>query len=154
KECVTDPSPSNVSRDWRDRASPACARGLGIDGWRQGSRVHGADGNREAHRFGDCASPLLGTSAACGGVGLRPLRRLDPRARSRLSAAFLRPDAEHEAPIPDVTEYVTPLHREVDIEPILNLMEYARARMLPVDSDSWLAPRLHACLRLNRYEAA
>ncbi|MBX3412392.1 MAG: hypothetical protein KF708_06875 [Pirellulales bacterium] len=50
----------------------------------------------------------------------------------------------------------SPLEREIDIAPLLAMVDEAMERFkhAPDKSDQWLAPRVHACLRLHRREAA
>ena len=57
----------------------------------------------------------------------------------------------------DASDYVTAFPgREIDVEPLVNLIEEAMRRFpdKPEESDAWLAPRVHHVLRLTRREAA
>jgi hypothetical protein len=57
----------------------------------------------------------------------------------------------------DPSDYVTDFPgREIDVEPVVNLIEEAVRRYpeKPDESDAWLAPRVHHVLRLSRREAA
>jgi hypothetical protein len=59
---------------------------------------------------------------------------------------------------PDPAELVSKLPgREVDVEPLVNVIEEAMRRFPQgerISSDAWLAPRVHHALRLSRREAA
>jgi len=80
------------------------------------------------------------------------LKLLGSAARSELTPAFL----EGQAGV-DVKEHTKDFHREVDLEPLRRILEEAKIKFdgRPVeDSDAWLAPRVHATLRLTRREAA
>jgi len=60
-------------------------------------------------------------------------------------------------PQPVLADAIVDFHREVDIEPLVSVVRRAMAEFdasRRVDSDKWLAPRVHATLRLTRREAA
>ncbi len=79
------------------------------------------------------------------------LRTLDPQARHLVSDDFLAGTAT-----PDWTKYLKDFWRNVDLEPFRKILEKAMEKFAadPTASDSWLAPRIHATLRLTRREAA
>ena len=79
------------------------------------------------------------------------LHTLDPQARHLVSEDFLAGTAT-----PDWTKYLKDFARSVDLEPFRTIVEKAMERFAadPTASDSWLAPRVHATLRLTRREAA
>jgi hypothetical protein len=60
-----------------------------------------------------------------------------------------RPAVEYEPHLVDLG-----LGRKVSIEPLRAVLEETKKRFLPKKSDPWLAPRVHATLRLTRREAA
>lgn len=60
---------------------------------------------------------------------------------------------------PDLTGYLEEFGRKVDIQPLANIVqkgmqEFTGEHMRRSKSDAWLAPRVHATLRLSRREAA
>lgn len=73
------------------------------------------------------------------------------RDKPRLSAEYLA----GESSAVDIDPHVIDYHRTLDTEPLLKVVEHAMASFAgrPVDSDAWLAPRVHAALRLSRAEA-
>lgn len=79
------------------------------------------------------------------------LQTLDPQARHLVSEDFLAGTAT-----PDWANHLKPFGRDVDLEPFLRILDKAMERFgtSPASSDSWLAPRVHATLRLTRREAA
>jgi hypothetical protein len=80
-------------------------------------------------------------------------RALLPSARAQLTAGFRAGDTTA-----DITDYLRPLDlgRELPVDLLTELINTAQTRFAdnPPGSDRWLAPRLHATLRLTRYEAA
>ena len=46
------------------------------------------------------------------------------------------------------------LGRSIDLAPLRAVIDHAMRRRKPAESDAWLAPRVHATLRLTRLEAA
>ena len=56
----------------------------------------------------------------------------------------------------DTKEFETPYHRDVDLESFNAIVDEAFIRFgnQPENSDAWLAPRVHASLRITRREAA
>jgi hypothetical protein len=87
-------------------------------------------------------------------------KRLKPLAKNHLTPDVRTGMAE----MPDLSEYVEDFARHVDLEPLFAVTEEA-IRRFPLDggdaiakirsrSDSWLAPRVHAALRLSRRDAA
>jgi hypothetical protein len=81
---------------------------------------------------------------------MRILKFLEPGARRQITPGFCEGAAE-----PDVAAYVAPFPRELDIEPLINIVRRGMAKFIdPEESDGWLAPRVHASLRLYRNEAA
>lgn len=80
------------------------------------------------------------------------LHRLLPAARLRL-----QPDFFAGASAPDLGEFVKPFERGVSLTPlagvIRDLLEREGPTLAP-STDAWLAPRLHAAVRLTRREAA
>jgi len=79
------------------------------------------------------------------------LHTLDPQARHLISEDFMTGAAS-----PDWNKYIKEFDRPVDLEPLRRIV--AAARELydddPAGSDAWLAPRVHATLRLTRREAS
>jgi hypothetical protein len=57
---------------------------------------------------------------------------------------------------PDFTEYISEFGRSVDLEPLKAVLDEAYGKFEPNSdrSDAWLAPRVHATLRMTRREAA
>lgn len=79
-------------------------------------------------------------------------RTLLSSARAQITDAFRAGDTDA-----DVTDYLRPLElgRDLQIDLLGELLSTARNKFdEPTSSDRWLAPRLHAVLRLTRYEAA
>jgi hypothetical protein len=82
------------------------------------------------------------------------LRLLELTARARLTPDFMKGDVGV-----DVRDLVRPFDdRKVDIDPVKTVLELAMAQPefegnAPA-SDAWVAPRVHAALRLTRREAA
>ena len=56
----------------------------------------------------------------------------------------------------DFSDVITGFPRDVDLQPLRNVLDHAMATTDggPVESDRWLAPRVHAALRLTPREAA
>lgn len=83
---------------------------------------------------------------------MTPAQTLLPAARGQLSPAFRQGDTTI-----DLSEFLRPIPggRELPIDELRRLIETARERFAaePARSDRWLAPRLHALLRLDRAEA-
>jgi hypothetical protein len=79
------------------------------------------------------------------------LKLLAPPARAALTPAFL----EGKAGV-DVSKYVQEFHRKVSLDALGAVIEEAMQRYpdRKEESDAWLAPRVHASLRLTRREAA
>ena len=80
------------------------------------------------------------------------LKLLAGGARGELTPAFLEGIAAV-----DVGRHIREYHREIDIDPLARVIEEARRKFAagPAErSDGWLAPRVHATLRLTRNEAA
>ena len=81
------------------------------------------------------------------------LRLLDPAAGDRITEEFRISGAAI-----DVEDFVRDFHRPVDIGPMRAVVERAMSlEKFNEDyqaSDAWLAPRVHATLRLTRREAA
>jgi hypothetical protein len=80
------------------------------------------------------------------------LKLLASPARGELTPAFL----EGVAAV-DVAKHVRDYHRTVELGPLTRLIDEAQARFsasAAEQSDGWLAPRVHATLRLTRFEAA
>lgn len=84
---------------------------------------------------------------------MQKLKRLIPQFRSAMSEAFL---AGREDIDVDVRKYVKDFAREIDLTPLVNVVGKAMEKFpaKPEESDRWLAPRVHATLRLTRREAA
>jgi hypothetical protein len=79
-------------------------------------------------------------------------RTLLPTARGQLTPAFRQGLADA-----DLADFLQPLtlDRDLPLDDVKRLLEHAQATFDdPVASDAWLAPRLHALLRLRRNEAA
>lgn len=79
------------------------------------------------------------------------LKTLAPTATNELTAAFLDGTAGV-----DLTEHFVDYPRGIDLRPLARVVEEATKRFSadsPEQSDAWLAPRVHACLRLTRREA-
>ena len=80
------------------------------------------------------------------------LSGLSADARQVLALEFRRDGI----PAPDLAPFEVALSREIDVEPLQRVAAAAQDRFAddPVRADSWLAPRVHATLRLTRREAA
>jgi hypothetical protein len=79
-------------------------------------------------------------------------KTLLPTARGQLTSAFRQGLADA-----DLSEFLQPLEldRDLPLDDVRRLLERAMQSFEdPVASDAWLAPRLHAVLRLRRNEAA
>ena len=81
---------------------------------------------------------------------------LEPEARSQLSEEFREGGASV-----DLSKFTKPFTRrfepaEVNLEPLERIVDAAMDKFSssPVESDAWLAPRVHSTLRLTRREAA
>jgi hypothetical protein len=84
------------------------------------------------------------------------IKALGIGVRDRLTDDYLKSDAGKFPPI-EFGHLLHDLPRELDAEPAVKLVEHAMQIFngrKPESSDSWLAPRLHASLRLYRREAA
>ncbi|MGP0065014.1 MAG: DUF6339 family protein [Isosphaeraceae bacterium] len=82
------------------------------------------------------------------------LKGLAPAARVLVSDRAFRTG---EAPHVDATPYLVEdlgLGREIPLAPLRAVVARAMGRFKPGESDAWLAPRVHATLRLTRREAA
>lgn len=82
------------------------------------------------------------------------LMGLNPGARALVTEDFRK----GEQTAVDVTDFVTELElgRKIDLAPLHAVVQEAMKRyeFEPYKSDPWLAPRVHATLRLTRREAA
>lgn len=80
-----------------------------------------------------------------------PLRRLIPQARALITKESFRDQS-----FGDLNGYTQDLPRPIDTAPLLRVVQTAMQMFPPRDegSDRWLAPRVHASLRLFRSEAA
>ncbi len=81
----------------------------------------------------------------------QPLRRLIPQARTLITK-----ESFCDQSFGNLDGYVQDLPRSVDVEPLVRVVQTAM-RIFPHGdeaSDGWLAPRVHAALRLFRSEAA
>ncbi|MGB8644837.1 MAG: DUF6339 family protein [Anaerolineae bacterium] len=81
----------------------------------------------------------------------QPLRRLIPQARTLITKESFRDQS-----FGNLEGYVQDLRRPIDLAPLVRVVhramsKYPRQRE---ESDGWLAPRVHASLRLFRSEAA
>jgi hypothetical protein len=58
--------------------------------------------------------------------------------------------------VPDLEPHVGEFPRQIDLEALVKVVDYAMKKFnaQPAGSDAWLAPRVHATLRLSREEAA
>jgi hypothetical protein len=76
---------------------------------------------------------------------------LKPQFKQSASAEFYGSDTH---PL-DLTPYLEEFPRPVDLEPAINMVQKAMEKFDAdrVKSDPWLAPRLHATLKLSRREA-
>jgi len=90
------------------------------------------------------------------------LRRLPFTVATELDETFRSNDLA-KLPIDDqsveaMTRLVAGVYKQIDISAFQELMEDVignyRGDKLPASSDSWLAPRVHATLRLTRQEAS
>lgn len=81
----------------------------------------------------------------------QPLRRLIPQARTLITKESFRDQS-----FGRLDGYVEDIGRTIDAEPLVRVVQTAMKIFPPRDekSDSWLAPRVHASLRLFRSEAA
>src|SRR5438309_1575360 len=81
------------------------------------------------------------------------LRLLDLAAANRITEEFRVAET-----VIDVDDFVRDFHRQVDVQPLRAVVEKAtKLEAFKEDrpaSDAWLAPRVHASLRLTRREAA
>ena len=81
----------------------------------------------------------------------QPLRRLIPQARTLITKESFRDQS-----FGSLDGYVQDILRPIDIEPLVRVVQ-AAMQIFPrrdEESDGWLAPRVHASLRLFRSEAA
>ncbi len=89
-----------------------------------------------------------------------PLELLEPQGRAILTPEFLKGEAAlsfsgFHAPLErEPTPSAPDVPRQVDIEPLTSIVRRAMTSYSPAESDRWLAPRVHATLRLYRREAA
>jgi len=81
----------------------------------------------------------------------QPLRRLIPQARTLITKESFRYQS-----FGSLDGYVEDTLRPIDIDPLAHVVQTAMKVFPPRDeeSDGWLAPRVHASLRLFRSEAA
>src|SRR6476620_9825542 len=78
------------------------------------------------------------------------LKTLDHAARNLVTTAFLTEGIQA-----DFTPFEHDFPRPVDLDPLSRLLEHAMAEFNdPPAADQWLAPRVHASLRLTRREAS
>ncbi len=79
------------------------------------------------------------------------LHLLKPQFKESLPAEFFGSDARS----PDLSKYLMSFSREVDLEPVVSIVRKAMEKFAGEQSksDAWLAPRLHATLRITRREA-
>jgi len=82
------------------------------------------------------------------------LQRLQPQFRDKLTEGFLNGSESL-----DLSAFVEPADPYgYDISPLVNIIEFAMGSAFsgsrPVDSDKWLAPRVHSALRLTRRQAS
>jgi len=82
----------------------------------------------------------------------KTLKLLEPAARSFITENFCNEDG---ATI-NLANYAKAFSRTINLEPFQRVIEKATDRFhtTPEKSDGWLAPRVHAALRLTRREAA
>ena len=80
------------------------------------------------------------------------LALLEPQARRLLDENFCKDDQVR----PDFADYVSELHRDLDLEPLKEVLAEAKRKFEPQSdaSDAWVAPRVHATLPMTRREAA
>ncbi|MSO37801.1 MAG: hypothetical protein EXQ69_06055 [Acidimicrobiia bacterium] len=83
---------------------------------------------------------------------MTPLKALLPSVRSLLDDNF----RSGQTPRLDVKSLICDIDRQIDIDPVIAILDESirRFETSPDQSDSWLAPRVHAALRLTRREAA
>lgn len=83
---------------------------------------------------------------------MNKLKRIKPMARSLVNLeAYGKEDSSL------FNDYIKAIERDIDINPLLYILGKTMEKYTRDDrdqSDSWLAPRVHACLRLYRREAA
>ena len=85
---------------------------------------------------------------------MKPLQGLEQTARSFLDENFRSGVTEEFNAFEHLVDLK--LGRSVDVEPLITIVDEAmrRFRSEPEASDAWLAPRVHATLRLSRREAS
>ena len=85
---------------------------------------------------------------------MNPLRGLGASVRMALDEPF-RSGQTESVSVPNKVENLQ-LGRDIDVEPLVAMIDEAmrRFRSSPDKSDAWLAPRVHATIRLSRREAA
>lgn len=89
-----------------------------------------------------------------------PLQLLEPQARGTLTPEFYKGEvaldfSKFQAPfVRQPTPGAPDIPEQVDIEPLLAVVRRAMKSNSSAESDRWLAPRVHATLRLYRREAA
>jgi hypothetical protein len=83
---------------------------------------------------------------------MTPLKALLPGVRTLLDENFRSGRTLRV----DVPQLIVEFERAIDIDPVLAILQEAMRRFAnnPDQSDPWLAPRVHAALRLTRREAA
>ena len=76
---------------------------------------------------------------------------LKPQFKQSLSAEFFESDSRTS----NLDQYLEPFGRDLDLEPLVTIVDKAMQKFDSErsKSDSWLAPRVHATLRLSRREA-
>ena len=83
---------------------------------------------------------------------MKPLMALEPSVRTLLDVNFRSGRTLRL----DIPQLIVDFDRKIDIEPLLAILNEGmrRNQHTPDQSDAWLAPRVHASLRLTRREAA
>lgn len=78
------------------------------------------------------------------------LKRLKSQARSSISPESWA------VGVPSIDRFADDVPRAISLEPLIEMVNIAQSKFVsdPKKSDAWLAPRVHATLRLQRWEAA
>lgn len=77
---------------------------------------------------------------------------LEPHARESVTQTFVEGQA-----VIDIAKHLKPFSRDVDLDALIHIVDHGVRKFgsaLASKSDAWLAPRVHATLRLTRREAA